>query len=76
MSGAFNLPGALARELIRVTTIRCHYGEASTRTVIQNNLKPAISMMTRSLDAAVEAIENNDILAMARALADLRGYSE
>lgn len=76
MSHGATLPSAVARELIRVTTIRCHYEETAAMTKMANNLKPAMAMMTRSLNAAVEAIEANDLAAMTRALADLREYSE
>lgn len=68
-----SLADALPAEIKRVTAIKEEY--AAMRGMPQINVEPAIFMMTRSIDAAVKASAEGDVVGMTRALADLQGYS-
>jgi hypothetical protein len=67
-----NLPEKLAREIRRVTELRCQY-EVIGRE--QNVIVfPAMILMQASLEKACKAAGNSDPLVQIAALEDLKGY--
>lgn len=75
MSDIQTFPGELAAQISRVTEIREQYCEAAKIAGSQANFIPSIMMMTRSLDAAIQAANSPDIEGQIRAVRDLREYS-
>ena len=64
----------LLNEIERVTKIRAQYEQMDGMP--QLNVRPAIAMMTISIDSAKAAAASNDALTVIQALKDLEGYSE
>lgn len=70
-----NLPEGLAREIRRVTELRCFYekvGEESPRLIVE----PAMILMDRALDTACEAFGSGDIIKMMAAHQELKGFEK
>lgn len=70
------LPGALAREISRVTALREQYREMERMRLPGVNCAPAIALMTFSIDRAVKCAGSPDIQGQALALRDLQGFTE
>ena len=70
-----NLAEGLAREIRRVTELRCFYeqaGRESPRLIVE----PAMLMMDVALNSACEAFGSGDITKMLTAHQDLKGFEK
>lgn len=74
MTAPATLPGELAAQIARVTTIREHYRTAER--LCGPGMAHAIFMMSASLDAAVATAGPPDIVGQLKCLRDFMGYSE
>ena len=70
------LLGKLGAEISRVTALRAQYEEVARLATPMANMRPAIFMMTRSLDAAITAAGLPDIKGQIAAVLDLEGYTK
>ena len=68
------LPGKLAAEISRVTTLRAQYEAVGRLIGSTMNVMPAIYMMTKSLDNAIAAANSPDIEEQIRAIRDLETW--
>lgn len=71
------LPEKLAREIRRVTELRCRY--ASTGLLIpggEASVRPAMAFMHAALERACVAAGSPDIQQQIAALQDLQGYTK
>lgn len=77
-----NIAEGLAREIMRVTAIRCQYEamgeEYGPKTGKPNPIivGPAVAMMNMSLEAACVAAGSNDVVAVIRAHEDLKSFEK
>ena len=69
-----NVAEKLAAELVRVTTIRCHY--ESLRDMSGVYVVPAIDLMTAAIEAGIKAAGVCDALTQIQAIKSLEGFSE
>ena len=69
-----NVAEKLAAELVRVTTIRCHY--ESLRYMRGVYVEPAIAMMTAAIDNGIKAAGVCDALTQIQSIKSLEGFSE
>ena len=67
-----NLLEILAREIDRVVEIKAIYESLDGKAGV--NVRPALAMMQLSLNDARLAMANADVIAMARAIKDLKEY--
>lgn len=70
-----NLAEGLAREIARVTELRCHYEEIGLRHQ-QVMVQPAVTMMNMALEHAFVASGSGDVVAMIRSHAELKGFEK
>lgn len=71
-----NAAEKLAREVVRVTKLRCQYEETGRLTKSPASVKPAITLMEFAIEQACKALGADDAQATLRALKDLEGFTE
>ncbi len=69
-----NVAEKLAREISRVTALRCRY--VALRGTPQVNVEPAIAMMSSALENAFLAAGVDDGITQMNAIAVLEGFTE
>jgi hypothetical protein len=75
---SINAAERLAAEIERVTRLRAQYEDAQEivdATGGRGNMRPAILLMSRSIDAAIKAVGSNDAVDVLRAIKDLEGFT-
>lgn len=74
-----NIAEKLAREVVRVTAIRCRWqanAEELSQRGVNANLKPGIALMGAAIENGCLALGAGDALQTMRALHDLEGFTE
>jgi hypothetical protein len=72
MAEVWTLADALPKEIKRVTLMKEQY--ATLMEMAGVNVRPAMFLMQRSIDAAVEACAAGDTVAMLTSYNDLQGF--
>lgn len=74
MAEIANVAEKLAREIKRVTEMRCRYD--SMRTMPRINVAPAMLLMEQALERACVAAGSGEVVTVIAAINDLEGFTD